>query len=101
MGQLLRRAWREPAPATIATRIDRGCRRLVTFRPVKVNSQRLSSDDDVAIFSNNVRPRLCIVRIVVILGLLRRDTDHDDDESQAQQKPTMNEAACFHVLNFS
>jgi hypothetical protein len=33
--------------------------------------------------------------------LLRRHPHYDDEESHAQQKPTMNEAACFHVLNFS
>ena len=68
-----------------------------------MNPELLSSDGNVAIFSNDVRPRLRIVRIVVIWrhSLLRRHPDYDDEESQAQQKPTMNEAACFHVLNFS
>jgi hypothetical protein len=37
----------------------------------------------------------------VIGRLLGRDPSHDHEESQAQQKPTMNEAACFHVLIFS
>src|SRR5215510_3871718 len=101
MGQLLRRAWREPAPATIATRIDCRYRRLVTLRAIKVNSEFLASDDNIAFFSNNVGPRLGIVGIVMILWLLGRDTNHDHEESQAQQKPTMNDAACLHVLIFS
>ena len=101
VGQLFRRAWRESAPAAIATRIDRRYRRLVIFRAVKVNYEPLPSDDNVAIFSNNVRPRLCIVGIIVILWLLSRDPNHDDEENKAQQKPTMNEAACFHVLSLS
>ena len=66
-----------------------------------MNSELLPSHDNLAIFSNNVRPRLCVVGIVVVLGILRCDTSHDHEDSQAQQKPTMNEAACFHVLNFS
>lgn len=101
MGQLLPRAWRKPAPTAISTRIDRGYRGLVALRAIKVNSELLSSHDNVAIFSNNVGPGLDVVRIVVVLWILGRDTSHDHEESQAQQKPTMNEAACFHVLNFS
>lgn len=66
-----------------------------------MNSELLPSHDNVAIFSSNVRPRLCIVGIVVVLWILSRDTSHDHEDNQAQQKPTMNEAACFHVLNFS
>jgi hypothetical protein len=66
-----------------------------------MNSELLSSHRDVAIFSHHIGPRLRVVRIVVICRLLRRDTDHDDEESNAQQNPTMNEAACFHVLNLS
>src|SRR6185369_4003346 len=103
VGQLLAGARREPAPATVATRINCGYRRFVTLRPVKVNCELLPSDGDVAVFSNDVRPRLRVVRIVVIWRhrLLRRDPDHDDEESNAQQNPTMNEAACFHVLILS
>ena len=101
MGQLLRSAWRQSAPATISTRIDRRQRGFITSRAIKVNSELLSSDADVAIFGDYVRPRFHIVRVVVIRRLLCYDTRYDDDESKAQKKPTMNEAACFHVLIFS
>src|SRR6476469_430329 len=63
----------------------------------------LSADGDDAIFGDHVGPRLCIIRIVVVRrhGFLSLNTDrrrHYDEESKAQQKPTMNEAACCHVL---
>jgi len=91
----------ESAPAAVTTRIDRRSRGLVAQRTIKVNYELLAPDGDGPIFSNNVRPRLCIVGIIVILWLLSRDPNHDDEENKAQQKPTMNEAACFHVLIFS
>lgn len=65
-----------------------------------MNSELLSSDADVAIFRNYVRPRFYIVRVIVIRRLLCYDTRYDDEESKAQKNPTMNEAACFHVLIF-
>ena len=66
-----------------------------------MNSKLLPSDADVAIFGDDISPRLCVVRIVVIRGLLRCDTRYDDEESNAHKNPTMNEAACFHVSIFS
>ena len=101
MRELLSRTWREPAPTAVSTRINRRYRAFIPERPVKVNSELLASDSDVAIFSHNIRPRLDVVRIVMICRLLCGDADHDDEESHAQQNPTMNEAACFHVLIFS
>ena len=101
MGQLSCRARRESAPATISTRIDRRQRGFITSRAIKVNSELLPPDADVAIFRDYVRPRFHIVWVVVIRRLLRYDTRYDDEESKAQKKPTMNEAACFHVLIFS
>src|ERR1043165_1147101 len=103
MCELFGRAWRQSSPAAITTRINRRCRRLVTLRTIKVNSELLPSDDDVAIFNAHVRPCFGVVRIVVI-RILRKYTRrgrYDDDESNAQQNPTMNEAACFHVFIIS
>jgi hypothetical protein len=60
-----------------------------------------------AFLGNHVGPRLCIIGVVVIRrhGFLSpSNTDrrhHHDEESKAQQMPTMNEAACFHVLTVS
>ena len=103
MGELFGRTRRQSSPATIATRINRRCRRLIALRAIKVNSELLPSDDDVAIFSRHVRPCFGVVRIVVIRILSKgtRRRYYDDDESNAQQNPTMNEAACFHVLIIS
>ena len=66
-----------------------------------MDSELLPSDADVAIFRDYVRPSFYIVRVVVIRRLLRYDTRYDDEKSNAQKNPTMNEAACFHVLIFS
>lgn len=68
-----------------------------------MNCELLTSNSNVAIVSDYVRPRLGVVRIVVI-GILSGYTlrgCYDHEESQAQQNPMMNEAACFHVLIFS
>ena len=68
----------------------------------------LLSNTHVAIFSDNVGPRLHVVRVVVIRrrhSLLRADANRtrqdDNEDSNAQQNPTMNEAAYFHVLILS
>lgn len=103
MGQLLCRAWREPAPTTIATRVNCEFPCQVNLWTIKVNSELLSSDGNIAILRDDVGPRLCVVRIVVIgilSGYAMRGR-YDHEESQAQQNPTMKEAACFHVLIFS
>ena len=103
MGQLFCRAWRESAPTTIATSVNRRFCGRVTLWAIKVNRELLSSHGDVAIFSDYVGPRFYVVRIVVI-GILSGYTVrgcYDHEESQAQQNPMMNEAACFHVLIFS
>jgi hypothetical protein len=97
----LRCTWRQSAPAAVSTRIDRRLRGLITSRAIKVNSELLPSDRDVAIFRDDVRPRFYIVRIVMIRRLLRDDTRYDDEESNAQKNPTMNDAACFHCLILS
>jgi len=104
VGQLLCRTWREPAPAAVATRIDCRCSRGVCPRAIEVHCELLASDRDVAIFVDHVGPRLGVVRIVMIgrhrlLSLC--SYRQADEESNAQQSPTMNEAACFHVLIFS
>jgi len=99
--ELLSRAWREPAPTAVSTRINHRYRAFIPNRTIKMNVELLPSDGDIAIFSHDVRPRLSVVRIVMICRLLCGDADHDDEESHAQQNPTMNEAACFHVLIFS
>ena len=103
MRELPCRTWREPAPATIATCVNRGVRGRLALWTIEVNSELLSSNRNVAILSNNVGPRFYVVRIVVIRVLsgytVRGGYDHE--ESQAQQNPMMKEAACFHVLILS
>src|SRR5690349_5370952 len=99
MGELLRRAWREPAPPSIATGIDCKRRRTIRLRSIEVNVELLSPDGDRAILGDHVGPRLRIIRVVVIRrhGFLSPNNtnrrDHHGEESKAQQKPTMNEAA--------
>jgi hypothetical protein len=62
-------AMAKPAPATIATCVDRGFSGRVTMWTIKVNYELLTSDRNVAILRDYVGPRFGVVRIVVI-GIL-------------------------------
>ena len=66
----------------------------------------MAEGESLAILGRNVRPSLCVVRIVVIrrhrfLSCHTMRRRYGDEKSQAQQNPTMNEATCFHVLTVS
>src|SRR5689334_20179503 len=105
MGQLLPGARRQPTPTAVATRIDRRYRRTIVLRAIEMNLELLPSYENVAILGRYVGPGLQVVRIVMIgrHGFLGRNLErrsYDDEESNAQQNPTMIDAACLHVLTF-